>query len=129
WGMRADLLDRVGPPTEPLLTHGEYDLILRCTEAATEIRHVPRVLCERGDAAAASPKQSLTALERMLARRGIAGEVALGMVPGTFRLKRALTRPGLVSIIIPTRAAGGLIETCIETLRQQTAYPDFEIIC
>ena len=128
WCVRADLLDTVGTPTEPLLGHGEYDLVLRCTEAATAIRHVPRVLCERGERGGPSPKQSQTALERMLARRGIAGEVALGMVPGTFRLKRTLTRPGLVSIMIPTRAAGGLIETCIETLRRLTAYRDFEII-
>jgi len=129
WCARADLLDKIVPPTEPLFGHGEYDLVLRCTEAATAIGHVPRVLCERGDAAPSDPKQSRAALQRMLARRGIAGEVAPGMVPGRFRLKRTLTRPGLVSIVIPTRAAGGLIETCIETLRRVTAYRDFEIIC
>ena len=129
WCVRADLLDRIGTMGEPLLGHGEYDLILRCTEAATAIRHVPRVLCERGDGAATSPKQSQTALERMLARRGVVGEVMLGMLPGTFRVKRTLTRPGLVSIVIPTRAAGGLIETCIDTLRRVTAYRNFEIVC
>src|SRR5207253_4173300 len=56
-------------------------------------------------------------------------EVRDGRVPGTYRLKRALTKPGRVSILIPTCAAEGLIETCITTLRRVTAYRDYEIIC
>ncbi|HEX6441412.1 MAG TPA: hypothetical protein VF007_04440, partial [Stellaceae bacterium] len=47
WWARADLLRAVAEPTEALLAHGEYDLLLRCTEAAKAIRQVPAVLCER----------------------------------------------------------------------------------
>ena len=36
---------------------------------------------------------------------------------------------GMVSIIIPTCAARGYVETCIKTLRERTAYRNFEIIC
>ena len=35
----------------------------------------------------------------------------------------------MVSIIIPTCAARGYIETCIKSLREQTAYRNFEVIC
>src|SRR6266581_6186135 len=63
------------------------------------------------------------------ARRGIAGDISGAPVPGTFRLKRALTKPGLVSILIPTCASQGMIETCITTLRRVTAYRNYEIIC
>ena len=129
WCARADLIRSVAEPSERLLGHGEYDLALRCTEAAASIRHVPAVLCERAALAADDPGEATRALERMLARRGIAGEITSGPVPGTYRLKRALTRPGLVSILIPTCAAQGLIETCITTLRRVTAYRDYEIIC
>ena len=129
WSVRADLLQSVAAPSEILLGHGEYDLALRCTEAATAIRHVPAVLCERAAKRAEDPQQSKKALERMLVRRGIAGEIRPGPVAGTYRLKRALTRPGLVSILIPTCAARGMIETCITTLRRVTAYRNYEIIC
>jgi ADP-heptose:LPS heptosyltransferase/GT2 family glycosyltransferase len=129
WCVRADLLRSVVAPSEVLLGRGEYDLALRCTEAATTIRHVPAVLCERAAEGAEDPEQSKQALERTLARRGIAGEIRLGAVPGTYRLKRALTKPGLVSIMIPTCAAKGMIETCITTLRRVTAYRNYEIIC
>jgi len=129
WSARADLLQSVAAPGEILLGRGEYDLVLRCTEAAAAIKHVPAVLCERAAEGAEDPVQSKKALERMLARRAIAGEIGVGPVPGTYRLKRALTRPGLVSIIIPTCAAQGMIETCITTLRRITAYRNYEIIC
>jgi ADP-heptose:LPS heptosyltransferase/GT2 family glycosyltransferase len=35
---------------------------------------------------------------------------------------------GMVSIIMPTCAARGYIETCVKTLRERTAYRNFEII-
>jgi ADP-heptose:LPS heptosyltransferase/GT2 family glycosyltransferase len=129
WCARADLLRSVTEPTELLLGYGEYDLALRCTEAAKKVQHVPAVLCERAAKESDDPAQAKQALERMLARRGIAGDIRTGAVPGTYRLKRALTKPGLVSILIPTCAAKGMIETCLTTLRRVTAYPDYEIIC
>ncbi len=132
WCARADLLGAVADRTEKLLDGGEYDLVLRCTEAAKRVRHIPAVLCERGERAPDdidSTEQAVAALGRALARRAISGEVGPGLVAGTHRLKRALERPGLVSIIIPTCAAQGLIETCITTLRRLTTYPDYEIIC
>src|SRR5712692_2347042 len=79
WCARADLIGAIADPTEILLGHGEYDLVLRCTEAATAIRHVPAVLCERAEPGIDDPEQSpdhppdqsKQALERALARRGI----------------------------------------------------------
>jgi hypothetical protein len=129
WCAHADLIRSVAAPAESLLGHGEYDLALRCTEAAKAIRHVPAVLCERAAESTDDPEQSKKALERMLARRGIGGEIRTGAVPGTYRLKRALTKPGLVSILIPTCAAQGMIETCLDTLRRVTLYRNYEIIC
>ncbi|HEY8874612.1 MAG TPA: glycosyltransferase family 9 protein [Stellaceae bacterium] len=137
WCARADLIGVIADPGEILLGHGEYDLVLRCTEAAKAIRHVAAVLCERVDDPQEPPEhraehpgeQSKQALERALARRGVAGEIGDGPVPGTYRLKRVLAKPGLVSIIIPTCAAQGVIEKCIDTLRRVTAYRDYEIIC
>src|SRR5205814_6098363 len=98
------------------------------TEQGKAIRHIPAVLCERGDPDAVDPKRDRVALERALTRRGIAGEVRPGLVAGTYRVKRALPRNKLVSIIIPTCAAQGMIKTCIESLRRLTRYKKYEII-
>jgi ADP-heptose:LPS heptosyltransferase/GT2 family glycosyltransferase len=129
WCARSELLRTVAAPTEALLRHGEYDLVLRCTEAAKTIRHIPAVLCERAENGIDASQQEKTALRRTLARRGIAGEVRAGSVSGTWRVQRTLTKPGLVSIVIPTCAARGMIETCITTLRRVTAYRNYEIVC
>ena len=129
WCARADLVRAIAAPADELLRHGDYDLALRCTEAAKHIRHVPAVLCERAEADHDAGEREKLALERTLERRGIAGEIHPGPVAGTYCVKRALTTKGLVSIIIPTCAAQGMIKTCIETLHRLTAYKNYEIIC
>ncbi len=90
-------------------------------------------MCRRYYASAPRPEPKQRARDvgvgRDAARRGIAGEVQPGLAPGTYRLRRSLTGKGMVSIIIPTRAAEGMIERCIETMRAQTAYRNFEIVC
>jgi GT2 family glycosyltransferase len=52
-----------------------------------------------------------------------------GFVLGAWRIKRPRAIAGRVSIVIPTRAAGGRIETCISSIRELTDYRDFEIVC
>ena len=50
------------------------------------------------------------------------------MRAGLHRVKRRVVGTPLVSIIIPTRAAQGLIETCVSSIRRLTAYRNFEIV-
>jgi O-antigen biosynthesis protein len=108
---------------------GDYDLILRCTELADDIRRIPKVLCRRGRLQLDHADQEHAALQRAYIRRGLGGEIAAGPVPGSYRRVIERATDALVSIIIPTCAARGLIRTCIETLREKTAYRNFEIIC
>src|SRR5207302_4872363 len=90
WCARAALLRSIADPAEDLLAHGDYDLVLRCTEAAKAIRHVPAVLCERAEANRDEGGRDRLALERAIARCGLAGEVRPGLVSGSYRLKRSL---------------------------------------
>jgi ADP-heptose:LPS heptosyltransferase/GT2 family glycosyltransferase len=128
WCVAPLLLARAGATLRDLLRLGEYDLVLRLTETAEQSRHVPEILCQRGRRRLDSAATEKGALARAMARCGIAGEVQDGCVPGTYRLKRELIKPGLVSIIICTCAARGLIKTCLESLRALTAYRAFEVI-
>ncbi|HET6306520.1 MAG TPA: glycosyltransferase family 9 protein [Rhodopila sp.] len=123
------LLARTGATPAGLLADGEYDLVLRCAELARGVHHVPRLLCQRALVALDDPETERAALERVLERRGIEGVVVPTPIAGTWRVRRAGGARGKVSIIIPTCAAQGYIETCIQTLREKTAYRDFEIIC
>jgi glycosyltransferase involved in cell wall biosynthesis len=128
WAVTAAVLDSVGATAAGLWDQGEYDLLLRCAEVGGRVLHVPQVLCQRGGLSPDSARAERTALERMAVRRGIAAEVLATPVPGTWRLRRAERATGMVSIVIPTCAANGFIETCIQSLRARTAYKNFEII-
>jgi len=128
WCARYDLVQQVGARIGNWRRFGEYDLVLRYTEAAQRVQHVPRVLCERGRPQIDPPVREQEALARALGRRMINGTLIAGCAPGYYRLKPDPDLRGLVSIIIPTRGARGFVRTCIATIRQITAYPEIEII-
>jgi ADP-heptose:LPS heptosyltransferase/GT2 family glycosyltransferase len=128
WCATASLLERIAATADELVGFGEYDLVLRATEAAAGIQHVPQLLCQRGGEHIDSERRERAALRRAMERRRIAGDIRDGCVAGTYRLQRAVTKRGLVSVILPTCAARGLVKTCIETLRGLTAYRRFEIV-
>jgi ADP-heptose:LPS heptosyltransferase/GT2 family glycosyltransferase len=108
---------------------GEYDLTLRLTERAQVIRRTPLVLAERSTDDGDSKRQEVVALTRAMRRRGIEAEIVLGCIPGLYRVKRRVMVDGMVSIIMPTIAARGLVEISIASIRKHTRYRNFEIIC
>jgi len=129
WFVDSGLLWRVAVTPRALLRDGEYDLVLRCTEQAAAIHHIPKLLAQRGAVALDDDAASRAALARAAARGGIDAEVMDGCLPGTWRFRRMLPATGKVAIIIPTCAAHGYIENCIVTLRARTAYRNYEIVC
>jgi len=129
WFASTALLGRTGVTARDLLQAGEYDAVLRCAEQAVHVHHVPALLCRRGVPQIDDAEVEAAALTRAAARRGMAVELLAGAAPGAWRLRRTAPATGMVSIIIPTCAARGYIETCIKSLRDRTAYRNFEIIC
>jgi ADP-heptose:LPS heptosyltransferase/GT2 family glycosyltransferase len=107
---------------------GEYDLLLRLTDIERTVHHIPKLLCA-AHPRADTVQQEKQALRQAMRRRGIAGNVLDGCVPHHYRVKRALRAEAMVSIIIPTIAAKGLIKGAITSIREKTAYRNFEIIC
>jgi len=129
WIATAALLAQTGVSAASLMEDGEYDLVLRCAELASGVHHIPKLLCQRAAVALDEASLERAALERMLVRRAIDADILATAIPGTWRVKRASASRGKVSIIIPTCAAKGYVETCINSLRAKTAYTDYEIIC
>ncbi len=128
WCARSGLVRRAKIASPDIAGPGTYHLELRLTEQASTIRHVPATLLQLAGAGKAAGSLARTALRRALRRRGIPAEVTAGRTAGTFRVRRKTPVTGLVSIVIPTCAARGLVRICIESLRKLTAYRHYEIV-
>ena len=128
WVATPQLLRRAG------ITLGEdslseYEMVLRLTRAAHKIVHVPKILCERGNAQLDQPDTERNSLLQAAEAMGIRAEIQPGCTAGVYRFKRAVKKRGLVSIVIPTCGSKELIRTCISSLRRVTTNNKFEIIC
>src|SRR5690606_8859055 len=64
-----------------------------------------------------------------LMRRGLEGTVEpVEQMQGYFRVKYHLRGTPLISIIIPSRDNGSVLQRCIESIQQKSSYQNYEII-
>lgn len=120
----------------------DYDLALRATELAQEVVHIPEVLYHwrtlPGSAATdttasvAKPwayDAGTRAIADALERRNEPGEVTQDpLYPGRYHVRREVPGHPRVSIIIPFRDEPKLLATCIETMRRDPGYDNFEFV-
>jgi glycosyltransferase involved in cell wall biosynthesis len=144
--LRASLVREVGAFREGYEGSQDHDLVLRVTERARRVVHIPDVLYHwrvvPGSAAGTSdakPYASIagqSAVKEHLDRLGIAAEVLQGQHPGHYRIERRLD-PGLrVSVIIPTRGSSALVwglrrtlvTQAVRTLLDCTDHDDIEVV-
>jgi hypothetical protein len=103
-----------------------YDLVLRASERASRIVHLPRVLFHRRrprEDAGGHAEADRKALVEHSQRLGLAGEVKPGLRPGTYQVTHALPTRPLVSVIIPNRDSSEMLARCIDSLGRST-YPE-----
>jgi GT2 family glycosyltransferase len=119
-----------------------YDLTLRLTERTSleRIRHIPRILyhwrMHAGSTAQDAAQKPYVydadrrAIQAAVDRRGEPGRVAASPGPaGCWITRYEITRPGKVSIIIPTRDQPEILEACIASIFERSAaFSDFEVI-
>ncbi len=118
----------------------DYDFVLRLTENLTpeQILHIPYMCyswrrvpgstAQRYDAKGYADLASRKALTDALQRRGIQGSVESGNIPSQFRVRRTIQGSPLVSILIPFRDRADYLKRCIYSIRNLTAYPNYEFI-
>lgn len=116
--LRRSLVDAVGGFREGFEGAQDHDLVLRVTERARRIVHVPHVLYHWRDVAGsvavdrgAKPyayEAGRRAVAEHLQRVGIEAEVAAGDRLGTYVVRRAVPDV-LTTVIIPTNGAGGRV--------------------
>jgi hypothetical protein len=111
WAVRAATVQRAGLDAPRLAESTAYDTILRLTEYATSITHVPKVLCETTPLPFTGLLSEERDLQAALTRRNLASRVEPGRLPTTWRIRPDPPATPLISIIIPTAGTGDLITT------------------
>jgi len=135
---RRTLLDEIGGFRDGFDGSQDYDLILRATERARQIVHVPFVLYhwrQLSTSVAGDPNAKpyaydagRRAIQEHCDRLGIAATVEEGFPKGTYRVRRHVIGDPLISVIIPTCGSVGRpwgVERCyavaaIESVKKHT---------
>ncbi|MBW4554985.1 MAG: glycosyltransferase [Trichormus sp. ATA11-4-KO1] len=136
---RRELVKKIGGFRIGYEGSQDYDLVLRLTEKTTQIFHIPKILYHwriHPQSAASKPDQkpyaviaAEKALADALARRGEHGRVTQpGSLVGHYIIRYTIRDYKLVSIIIPTRDLGNILDKCLTSIFEKTTYPNYEVI-
>ncbi len=137
--VRRDLLEQVGGFCHEFDGAQDYDFIFRCTEAAKEIYHIPKVLyhwrCHQ-DSTASNPQSKLYAFEAgsraIMAhyrRCGIPAEkVEKGVDYGIYHTTFRIQGDPLVSVVIPNKDHVKDLDLCLRSILNQATYRNLEFI-
>ncbi|MBR2465402.1 MAG: glycosyltransferase family 2 protein [Clostridia bacterium] len=133
-----ELLDAVGAFRPEFDGSQDYDIILRLTEKAKNIVHIPEILyfwrCHPDSVASNISAKPYTveaakkALAEHIERIGLRGEVTDSQVPSTYRIKYEIKGEPLVSILIPTKDHIDDLDFCLRSIYEKTTYKNFEVI-
>jgi GT2 family glycosyltransferase len=147
--LRRSLVEEVGGFRAEFNGSQDWDLVLRVTERAREVVHVPRVLYHwrmlatsaAGGGEAAKPwayEAGTRAIQAHCDRTDFEAVVEHDTRnPGIYLLQPRLRDTPLVSIVIPTAGQVRevrfeqvvLIEHCVESIVATTTYANYEIVC
>ena len=108
---------------------GLYEWALSAAAALPprRVRRLPVVLATVAVPATPDPEGERRVLASHLRRTGVAAEVVPGLAPDLHHVRYRLPDPAPpVSIVVPTRNAHGLVETCVRSVRRLTRYPRYE---
>ena len=144
--LRRSLVEEVGGFRPGFDGSQDHDLVLRVTERARRVVHVPAILYHwrqvEGSAAADSAAKpyawdaGVRAVQDHLDRVGIAARVEKGRSPGQYRLVREPDLTTSVSVVIPTIGSGGLtwgrhrrmVVEAVRSVRAHSRHPDLEFV-
>jgi GT2 family glycosyltransferase len=135
--IRRDIVDHLGGFRPEFDGSQDYDIMLRSTELARQVVHIPKVLYHwravAGSAALdpeAKPwahQASRRVVEDAVARRGIDGWVETGPFQGAYHVRRRIHGAPTVSVIIPFRDQAALTAACLASLEDDPGYPLSEV--
>ena len=135
---RKDLMDKINGFREGFNGSQDYDIILRATEQAKNIRHIPKILYSwrvHSGSTAGNPKNKMycydsakKALDEELKRKGIIGKAKDGKYIGTYEIDYEIIGNPKVSILIPSKDHIEDLDRAIQSIINKTLYKNYEII-
>ena len=139
---RKDFYERFGGFRPQFDGAQDYDLILRYTEKAENIRHMPKVLYhwrKNEGSTAADPEKKLyayehgaQALQEHWDRMGIPARVEMGEVYGTYHTiyqwPELKEQKPLISVLVPNKDHAEDLKKCLESVESYSAYRNLEWI-
>jgi O-antigen biosynthesis protein len=136
--IRHELLTRIGGFRSEFDGSQDYDVMLRSTEVARRVVHIPKVLYHwrvvAGSAAGdtdAKPWAHLASrrvLEDTMVRRGVDATVEPGPFQGAYHVRRRIIGSPTVSVIIPFRDQAALTVSCLDSLERASGYDIREVV-
>ncbi|WP_293336571.1 tetratricopeptide repeat protein [Microcoleus sp. CAWBG58] len=136
---RKNLIDEIGGFRPGFEGAQDYDLVLRFTEKTDKIFHIPKILyhwrMHAGSAAGGVDAKPYAydagqkALQEAIERRGEPGKIeGVPYFLGHFIARYTIADYKRVSIIIPTRDLGDVLDNCLESIFSKSVYPNYEVI-
>jgi GT2 family glycosyltransferase len=135
---KKELLDKIGGFNAEYDGAQDFDIILRATEKAKKIIHIPKVLyywrIHKGSTSMQTEAKPYAieagrkAVAAHLERIGLKGTVFNGENTGTYGIDYDVIGNPKVSILIPNKDGIDLLETCINSVLEKTTYSNYEII-
>ena len=136
--VKKTVADQVGGFREEYDGSQDYDFILRCTELAETVRHIPKALyhwrCHPGSTAANQESKMYCyeagqrAIADHLERTGLRGDVIMLPHLGFYRIRYELQEEPMISIMIPNKDQKDVLQRCVNSIREKSTYPNYEIL-
>ena len=136
---KRSLLDEIGGGFRSQFDGSQdFDIILRLTEKARHIVHIPKILyywrAHAGSVASSVEAKPYTidagkaALAEHLNRVGLKGKVLDSSFPSTYKVQYDIEGEPLISIVIPNMDHVDDLKTCIDSISTQSTWKNWEII-
>ncbi len=144
---RRSLVEEVGGFDAEFEGSQDWDLVLKATERARKVLHVPRVLyhwrmietsAAGGDAKPWAFEAGKRAIQAHCKRIGLQARAEQDTGdPGVYHLEPELSSKPLVSIVIPSRGQVRevryepvvLVSHCVRSIVERSTYENYEIVC
>lgn len=124
---RSAFPDAPEPTLDPA---GLFRWGLTCTSRVPgRVRRLPVVLATLDSDARGEDDAEREVIREHLRTAGTGADVQPGPVPGVHHVRYRLPHPApTVAVVVPTRNAAALVETCVRSVRRLTRYPSYEIL-
>lgn len=136
---RKDLMDKLGGFRSEYDGAQDYDILLRMSENAKNIVHIPKILYHwrvhelstaksGGTAKPYAYEAGVKAVQAHIDRIGLEGTVEHGNTLGTYKVNYKIKGNPKISIVIPNKDYISTLKVCLKSLTKLTTYENYEII-